>query len=639
MRWILGAVFVLLSAMSTADGMFIPAGTIAGQPTIPDQRAILIWDGKKHEETLIIESSLRGAKGDYSWVVPLPSVPKSIERARPSVMQITFDRSRPQLRRARPGLETLSLVTCVVLLLCALWAALASQPVRRDRLSMLGKTLVPGVLLCLIVGALGDSGGERSKGSSAGIPEAASLPSVQVAFRGTVGSYDVAVVKGTIAADLVQWLDIAGTPLPKAAKPVVDKYISEGWCFMAAKLRKEGTADHKPHPIRAVFAAKEAVYPMRLTQLGSTKLELDLLVIAEQREARAEHMKFWGSRSLDGEPESELRHVDVHPFIPPNALSTRLRGTLTPDLMGEDLKIRWGTYSVVQPELVTRPALLSDARIYGFAAATVIGLFVALIGALKVWPALVTVAAVLLSAAGAGVAMGSAVARQNPDLELDSQTQWRQHDAARNVHWIELEGLKHALQAGYEPFPERFLRQLAVSFRQQSGDWQSDRSRVVPLPADLAKAKAWNHDELGGWQMKQTSPGHYSVQLMDEQGVVAVTEVVDRRIPLDKVPVRVDLNVEFWPPKLVKAAKHSMPLDYSSMMFRGVFVKRNGREKRLKWEDHNTFSSVLVPGTYTVIFREEPWQPKDLGEIKVPVGKPARFSLRLNVTDRFAPQQ
>ena len=79
-RWLLIAVlalFMLAHPRCFADGKVFPV--IDHRASIPDQQALIAWrDGI---ETLAIETRFVGTGTDFAWVVPLPSVPLSLDGA------------------------------------------------------------------------------------------------------------------------------------------------------------------------------------------------------------------------------------------------------------------------------------------------------------------------------------------------------------------------------------------------------------------------------------------------------------------------------------------------------------------------------------------------------------------------------
>jgi len=62
---------------SYADGFFIPKAR-KKMPKIPVQRALVKYQGGT--EALIIESTLNGDGGNYGWIIPVPSLPKKIDK-------------------------------------------------------------------------------------------------------------------------------------------------------------------------------------------------------------------------------------------------------------------------------------------------------------------------------------------------------------------------------------------------------------------------------------------------------------------------------------------------------------------------------------------------------------------------------
>ena len=72
-------------------------------------------------------------------------------------------------------------------------------------------------------------------------------------------------------------------PCRKRAGPIIADYISQGWVFAAIKLTRCESGTNVPHPIKLVFANREAVYPMKLTAIAGGKPRFELFVIGDDR--------------------------------------------------------------------------------------------------------------------------------------------------------------------------------------------------------------------------------------------------------------------------------------------------------------------------------------------------------------------
>jgi hypothetical protein len=61
----------------------------------------------------------------------------------------------------------------------------------------------------------------------------------------------------------------------------VDRYISEGWCFVVAHLHRDSGGSATPHPIVAAFPSSQPIYPMRLTGLSGSTTHVELYAVAD----------------------------------------------------------------------------------------------------------------------------------------------------------------------------------------------------------------------------------------------------------------------------------------------------------------------------------------------------------------------
>ena len=109
---------------------------------------------------------------------------------------------------------------------------------------------------------------------------------MQVEKTATVGSYTISILRPSRPDGLDGWLAENGfAALPEAAGPIIADYISQGWVFAAIKLTRGESGANAPHPIKLAFAAKEAVYPMKLTAIAGGKPAFELFVIGNDRAA------------------------------------------------------------------------------------------------------------------------------------------------------------------------------------------------------------------------------------------------------------------------------------------------------------------------------------------------------------------
>ena len=96
-----------------------------------------------------------------------------------------------------------------------------------------------------------------------------------------VGGYTITRLRGGTSATLQAWLDAHGYSLPSGAKPILARYISQGWSFVAVRLNHR--AKGLLAPVRLRFKATAPVYPLRLDRLATDDVDLDLWTVTEHR--------------------------------------------------------------------------------------------------------------------------------------------------------------------------------------------------------------------------------------------------------------------------------------------------------------------------------------------------------------------
>jgi hypothetical protein len=246
--------FLLLPWAALADGKVFPRGEFdPSQVPIPDQRAMIHWAGGV--ERLVIETSFAGPGTNFAWVVPLPAVPE-IEQATPGLF--------PTLNRIFLPAVDLSGDRWFVgfgWFVLGCWAVLRRDPAAKSDLMAL---ILLSMTLLLLAGMLLPALGPAStrgigSGDTAG-------SGVEVLARTQTERFDVAVVTGTNAAVLTDWLRDRGYAASSEVAPVISNYVRQGWVFAAARLiGAEAGATNATPPLSFRFASAEPVYPMALT--------------------------------------------------------------------------------------------------------------------------------------------------------------------------------------------------------------------------------------------------------------------------------------------------------------------------------------------------------------------------------------
>lgn len=361
-----------------ADGKFF-ALKVADEPGIQAQRAVLVFqDGV---ETLILQSDVAGDETAYGWLLPLPAEPTTIEACAPNTLTALDALLQPHI--AHPlegGVPFMIAVVVIVLLACMSHVHHAAHPrasaapaIQLARLAL--RILVPVLLVGLLLPTL-----SRHHGLSADIT---------VLRRTQAGVYDIAVIKGSEARGVMEWLSEHGFRCPPSAAAVIHDYVAQDWCFLAARVAPEagGTATH--HPVKVAFPASEAVYPLRLTGSDGQPIQLDLFVVAE-RQAAATGLHTWTCHRFardahyfglpaifdcDTPPIFHAMHKP-HTVIGVPAVSnlmwsgcivTRLHGRLGPRDMQKDLPMTWRDASPQRATVFSQPGALRLSFAYGAA--------------------------------------------------------------------------------------------------------------------------------------------------------------------------------------------------------------------------------------------------------------------------------
>lgn len=119
---------------------------------------------------------------------------------------------------------------------------------------------------------------------------------VDVIGRDVIGGYDVTRLDADDAGALDTWLTENGYTMPEGAEPILEEYVEEGWRYIAIRLAAGAAGALKP--LRVSFDTDEIVYPMQLSQLATTPVDLTLYVLAD------------GERTIEGLTESYSGAVD-----------------------------------------------------------------------------------------------------------------------------------------------------------------------------------------------------------------------------------------------------------------------------------------------------------------------------------------
>ncbi len=381
----------MLGGRVLADGkVFRTPMAYAVEARIPDQRAMLAWSNGV--ERLIIETRFTGPGTNFAWVVPLPSAPK-VEAASRGLFPTLTHLLRPRVIHAPERWFLAVLFGAGLLWLfimvrhdgkmrwtdwaasLAIWGSLAGTG--EPLLAIMGVLYFgaaafgtyrvrigeasPAVILLLLLVVFIVTGlflpalaTAKAKGGS---------DSVEVLDRQLAGVFETTTLTARDPGALRDWLSTNGYALPKDVEPVIADYLRDGWVFVASKVRRDASSTEAGslHPLSFTFAAKEPVYPLRLTGVGNGNLEVDLFVFGPERAKAAgfkvrdcrmpQHPPTTPARLEVWRPSSEglpLAHEGLRIAAGGAALITRLQGTLTPEQMRQDAVIQWDGFGEVR---------------------------------------------------------------------------------------------------------------------------------------------------------------------------------------------------------------------------------------------------------------------------------------------------
>jgi hypothetical protein len=274
---VFGAVTACLGVVSGsgayADGKFYPERAYKKPPAIPSQRAILVYrDGV---EKLTIESALEGQGHSFGWVIPLPSKPTKFEKVSPGLLKTLSLAVQPELTHDLTTMLDWLTLAGVILSLSYLFVL-----VRKPKgfagycFIVLGVVSVAIALMPTL-----QKTGHRDAGFASEAVGGVKIHDVQ-----KIGNYELAVLDAETADALGLWLDRNGfSTLTEGERVVISDYIKEKWCFVAAKLSRDGSGYSRPHPLAMSFPCNKPVYPIRLTATGGGKVYVELFVIADNQ--------------------------------------------------------------------------------------------------------------------------------------------------------------------------------------------------------------------------------------------------------------------------------------------------------------------------------------------------------------------
>lgn len=197
---------------------------------------------------------------------------------------------------------------------------------------------------------------------------------VSVLGREIIGGYDVARLAADDLSALWDWLDQNGYQAPDGAEPILERYIAEGWRFVAVKLAPDRAANGALDPLRVAFDSQAIVYPMRLSALADHPLDVLLYVLADHRVDIPQMRTLYAGpvAQLDRPPPEDQAPLFRAPYL------TKLRNTdLQPATLTEDFVARQAPNDDPYREIETRVVFVEGST-RRFTAGVVIGLVLVL---------------------------------------------------------------------------------------------------------------------------------------------------------------------------------------------------------------------------------------------------------------------
>jgi hypothetical protein len=344
-------------------------------PAIPYQRAIL--HHANGVETLVLQTKVGAVSGaSLGWVIPVPEVPE-VAAGTPSDARRLF-RSLDQQTKQQPA---------------SLWPVLAIVAV----LSFLG-FVVSGIAgLIRRERAVGRHPAWRTaRGCSilaffVAIIASTALPSYQgvnVLKDVQAGPYRAQVIASDSSAALVNWLRENGFGYSAEHQQAFDTNVKRGWKFVAVKLAPE-TDDGGGYafsrgglvaPLVLRFKSVEPVYPLALTSLSATPVEILLYTISNRRPDAAGRLPLLFAHEGDVDLSGFLRDLKPKGLSIEGGTNARwiakYAGVLQPAQMRDDLVLR-----VADSQEPYRPYKIDWISLAYFAAAGIVAWLATLLSA------------------------------------------------------------------------------------------------------------------------------------------------------------------------------------------------------------------------------------------------------------------
>ncbi|GMV13373.1 MAG: DUF2330 domain-containing protein [Polyangiaceae bacterium] len=209
-------------AADACGGTFCDTGPQAMPVDQSGENILFVLDGQTVEAHVQIQ--YQGSAERFAWVVPMPDVPDVTVGSQPLFTQM-------------------------------LGATVPTYAMQTQNDSCGGGS----------GGALSFDGGVSGSGGAAG-----GGGGPQVVFEKTVGAFEVVVLKGGTATEVVDWLQNNNYQNIPSAPQILGDYVVKNYVFVAIKLTAGAGLD-EIHPLVFKYTGNEPCVPLKLTRVAATE--------------------------------------------------------------------------------------------------------------------------------------------------------------------------------------------------------------------------------------------------------------------------------------------------------------------------------------------------------------------------------
>ncbi len=132
-------------------------------------------------------------------------------------------------------------------------------------------------------GSATNASGPGDDGESGGGDESTGGGGPDIVLQQTVGAFDITVLQGGTAEEVMAWLAANEYEQDPDAEPILAEYLAENYLFAAFKLTNGADLD-EIHPIVLKFDQDEACVPLRLTRIAAVDdMDVRAFFLADSR--------------------------------------------------------------------------------------------------------------------------------------------------------------------------------------------------------------------------------------------------------------------------------------------------------------------------------------------------------------------